>query len=80
MLDLGNPKVYICLIGGNPKKKEDDKMAKNDMTVTLKLKRIEVCDLLLACTCVSDAAPGSKKWDELHDKLEKILDDFDAKH
>ena len=55
-------------------------MATNEMTVTLKLKRIEVCDLLLACTCVSDAAPGSKKWDELHDKLEKILDEFDAKH
>lgn len=80
MLDLGNPKVYIWLNGENPREKEDNKMATNDMTITLKLTRIEVCDLLLACLCTSESAPGAKKWDQLHDKLEEILDDFDAKH
>lgn len=55
-------------------------MATNDMTITLKLTRHEVCDLLLACLCTSESAPGAKKWDQLHDKLEEILDDFDSKH
>lgn len=55
-------------------------MATNDMTVTLKLKRIEVCDLLLACLAADSMAQGADKWDKLHDKLMAILDEFDAKH
>lgn len=48
----------------------------NEMTVTLKLKRIEVCDLLIACTATYDAS-GAQKWADLHDKLEEILKQFD---
>ena len=50
----------------------------NNKTITLKLKRIEVCDLLLACTAVADEGYG-EKWNALHDKLKNILDEFDAK-
>ena len=53
----------------------------NQKTVTLKLKRIEVCDLLLACTAVSsalrDEEHSAEKWDALNDRLRKIIDDFD---
>lgn len=55
-------------------------MATNDMTVTLKLKRIEVCDLLMACIVTDNMAEGAEKWSKLHDKLKTILDEFDAKH
>lgn len=53
----------------------------NQKTVTVKLKRIELCDLLLACTSVSDSlereGQTAKKWNDLHDKLKVILDEFD---
>jgi hypothetical protein len=51
----------------------------NLKTVSLKLKRIEVCDLLLACTALSDATDNAKKWSDLHDKLQEILNEFDKK-
>lgn len=53
----------------------------NYKTVTLKLKRIEICDLLLATLAAKQLAnDGGKKWEELHDKLKTILDDFDEKN
>ena len=56
----------------------------NQKTVTCKLRRIEVCDLMIACTAISsaekDAGQAGKKWDDLHDRLKQILDDFDKKH
>lgn len=48
----------------------------NERTVTMKLKRIEVCDLLIALTAVADSS-DAEKWDALHDKVEAILDKFD---
>lgn len=51
----------------------------NEMTVTLKLKRIDVCDLLLATTALSHET-DAVKWRKLHDKLKQILDDFDDKN
>ena len=55
----------------------------NQKTVRLTLKRIEVCDLLLACTAVSaslrEEGQTAKKWDDLHDKLSAILKEFDEK-
>ncbi len=55
----------------------------NQKTVTCKLKRIEVCNLLIACNAISNAMKNGedkgKKWDELHDKLKQILDEFDKK-
>lgn len=51
----------------------------NEKTVTMKLKRSEVCDLLLAITAVSQSS-DAKKWKELHDKVKAILQDFDNKN
>lgn len=51
----------------------------NQKVVSLKLKRIEVCDLMLSCTALSDATENTKKWDDLHDKLQEILKEFDKK-
>lgn len=51
----------------------------NQKTVTLKLRRIDLCDLLLACTLIS-AESDAEKWDKLHDKLEQIIIDFDEKN
>ena len=49
----------------------------NEKTVTLKLKRTEVCDLLLATGIIANGSDATK-WDLLHSKLKEILDDFDA--
>ncbi len=55
----------------------------NQKTVTAKLKRIDICDLMIACTSISaamDAAnEDSTKWTALHDKLGAILAEFDEK-
>ena len=42
----------------------------------MKLKRIEVCDLLIALTTVANDSEA-KKWNTLHDKVAAILDEFD---
>jgi hypothetical protein len=48
--------------------------------MTIKLRRIDVCDLLLACACVkSDANDGGEKWQKLHDTLKEYLEAFDEK-
>lgn len=52
----------------------------NEKIVTVKIKRIELCDLLLACTALDDVIDeNTTKWAKLHDKLKEILDDFDSK-
>lgn len=52
----------------------------NQKTMTVKLRRIDVCDLLLACSCADrNADDGSEKWKKLHDVLMKQLEAFDAK-
>lgn len=55
----------------------------NQKTVSLKLKRIEICDLLLACTAISDSqkhdGQTAQKWDDLHNKLKAILEEYDKK-
>ena len=51
----------------------------NYKTVTMKLARIELCDLLLATTALKHETKATK-WHYLHDKLKAILDDFDEKH
>ena len=54
-------------------------MTRNERTVNVKISRIELCDILIALTAISEGG-YSKKWDKLHDKLEKILDDWDHNH
>ena len=56
---------------------------RNEKTVTVKLTRADVCDLLIAVTCCCNES-GAKKWDALHDKVSGILAEwdkaYDAKH
>ena len=54
-------------------------MTYNQKTIKMELKRIEICDLLIACTALMHET-GADKWEELHDKLSNILADFDDKH
>lgn len=53
----------------------------NQKTVTVKLRRSELCDLLIACAWVATDAGGdsSNKWVKLHDILKEQLNDFDSK-
>lgn len=52
----------------------------NEKTVTVKMKRIDLCNLMLACTVLDDATDeNTTKWAKLHDQLKEILDDFDSK-
>ncbi len=53
-------------------------MPHNQRTITLKLTRIEVIDLMIACTAVSEAS-CAEKWDKLHDKLEEYVIALDEK-
>ena len=58
-------------------------MTYNQRTITAKLQRIDICDLMLACTASIDCSEGEEqnsKWITLHDKLKAILDEFDEKH
>lgn len=53
----------------------------NEPDVTLTVKRNELCDLMLACTCARFSSnDGGKKWAELHNKLEEILEQFDKEN
>ena len=53
----------------------------NLKTVTMKLHRIDLCDLMLACTMVDETVgDDNTKWSELHDKLAQILSEFDEKN
>lgn len=52
----------------------------NEKTVIVKMKRIDLCDLLIACTAFDRATDkNTTKWAKLHDRLKEILDDFDSK-
>lgn len=57
----------------------DTRTPLNQKTVTLKLKRIEVCNLMIACSSLS-YGDNREHWKELHDKLKVILNEFDAKY
>lgn len=51
----------------------------NERTITLKLQRIDICNLLIATTAAAQSS-GAAKWRDLHDKLRGILDDWDNEH
>ena len=56
----------------------------NCKTMTLRITRSEVIDLMVACLLCSSELEADfqshEKWDLLHDKLEHQLLDFDKKH
>lgn len=49
----------------------------NEKTVTVKMTRHELCDIILACTMLD--RNGDHKWSALHDKLREQLDAHDAR-
>lgn len=58
-------------------------MDDNEREMNLKLKRIEVCDLLLACcgamSISRESNSSGQKWKDLHTKLYEMLLEFDAR-
>lgn len=50
----------------------------NERTVTLKLTRHEVCDLLLSIAASAHRS-GASHWRALHDKIKQTLAEHDAK-
>lgn len=50
----------------------------NEKNYFFSLSRLEVCDLLLACTCAACYSNGAEKWQVLHDKLRTQLKILDA--
>lgn len=51
---------------------------RNEFRTHLELRRIDICDLMLACMAAKELAPTAKKWDRLHDELKKQLAELDA--
>lgn len=51
----------------------------NQRIVSLKLKRIELCDAILAVTIVKQGS-DAEKWGNLREKLKSILAEFDEKN
>ena len=54
------------------------KIPLNERTVTVRLKRRDLCDLMSACTVLSEYC-DSNRWEELHNQLKAIIEDFDHK-
>lgn len=51
---------------------------RNESETSIKLRRIDICDLMMACTLTKQMAnDGGKKWDKLHDFLKAKLDELD---
>lgn len=56
------------------------KKSLNARTVNVKISRLDLCDLMLACTVLdTETDPENTKWRKLHDKLKAILNEFDEK-
>lgn len=54
---------------------------KNFRTVTVKITRRELVDLLIACNaCSENVNDPANKWNKLHDKLREQLALFDLKN
>lgn len=50
----------------------------NDFKTTLQLRRIDICDLMLACLAAKELAnDDGKKWIRLHDELKRQLNELD---
>ena len=47
---------------------------RNEFKTTLQVKRINICDLMLACLAAKELAnDDGKKWVRLHDELKKTI-------
>ena len=52
---------------------------RNERTVTVKISRFELCDMLMALTALDEQYESRTRFKDLHDKLRSQLDDFDKK-
>lgn len=51
---------------------------RNGIETSINLRRIDICNLMMACTLTKQTAnDGGKKWDKLHDLLKAKLDEMD---
>lgn len=51
---------------------------RNDFKTTLQVKRIDICDLMLACLTAKELSTNdATKWDRLHDELKRQLNELD---
>jgi len=51
---------------------------RNSFETYVKMRRIDICDLELACLAAKELAnDGGAKWDRLHDMLKQQLKDLD---
>ena len=47
---------------------------RNEFKTTVQVKRINICDLMLACLAAKELAnDDGKKWVRLHDELKKTI-------
>ena len=51
-------------------------MLRNHRIMTLKLTRMDVCNILIALTATKEANDG-QRWDEVHEKVKLALMEFD---
>ncbi len=51
---------------------------RNYSSAEFRLKRIELCDMLLACDSAYQLSGGAVKWQILHDQIKEMLNDLDA--
>lgn len=53
-------------------------MTTNQTPMTLNIRRIDICDLLIACTVAKETAmDGGEKWEKLHDEIKRQLNEQD---
>lgn len=52
---------------------------RNGLYTSIRLKRIDICDLMIACTLTKEmASDDGKKWDNLYEQLKSQLDKLDS--
>lgn len=51
---------------------------RNEFKTTLQVRRIDICDLMLACSLAGFRFTGAEKWNKLHDELKRQLDELDV--
>lgn len=52
---------------------------RNEFKTTLQVKRIDICNLMLACLAAKELAnDDGNKWVKLHDELKRQLNELDA--
>lgn len=54
-------------------------MNNNERTVTVRIQRRELIDLMLACAAIAEETEAGK-WTALHGKLSEILNKFDEEN